>query len=405
MDPLNSIPAIIASLFEKSKLTLYGYIAVGTALVLLVPFLRLVGRMFHKTWIFLGTRRRALRAVAREGDGRDRYEGDGVWATMPLDHPDNYEANVLAAKILAVSNYKGGVGKTTLSANIAACLAKQHNMKVLFIDLDFQGSGSAMAFGTRKWQPDEKQSSLAARAISGDIPSSMLDQVAKTVWEQDDTGSGCLDMITSHYDLANADTRVLIEWLLRPKERRAKSLREWIGHLYLGKVYKPVDARYVLSDLLHTSHCRKAFDIVVIDCPPRLTSGSIQALCASSHVLLPTLMDWTSAENVTRYTQQLLNLKSGNICPHINIMGIIPTRYRGTNIERAGLDRLTDLLGRDGMNVPIVPENCFIPMTALLLEAQRDGIAYFGMGDAQNISALKSSIEECAIFVKNKMGL
>lgn len=404
MDWLNSIPALIEPLIEKSKLTLYGYIAVGTALVLVVPLLRLVMRLVRQASVFLGTRKRALDAVARKGRGRDCYEGEGAWAAMPIEQPDNYETNVLAAKILAVSNYKGGVGKTTLSANVAACLAKKHNLKVLFIDLDFQGSGSAMAFGTRKWQPDEKQASLAARAISGDIPASMLDQVAKTVWEAGDAGSGRLDMITSHYDLANADTRILIEWLLKPRERRAKSWTEWIGYLYLGKVYRPYDARYVLAELLHTSHCRSTYDLVLLDCPPRLTAGSIQALCASSHVLLPTLADWTSAENVVRYAQQLLNLKSGNVCPHINVMGIIPTRYRATNNEAAGLARLNDLNSRDSLNVPVVPEECFIPMTTLLQEAQRDGIAYLRMGDAQNITPLKTSIENCAQFVKNKMG-
>ena len=405
VDWLGHIPTLVEPLIEKSKLTIYGYFAVGTGLVLLVPAARLVIRLFHKATVFLSTRRRALNAVERRGRGRDRYEGDGAWTALPIEQPDNYEANVLAAKILAVSNYKGGVGKTTLSANVAACLAKKHNLRVLFIDLDFQGSGSSMAFGTRTWQPAEQQSSLAARAISGDIAPSMLDQVAKNVWEAGDAGRGRLDMITSHYDLANADTRVLIEWLLRPKERRAKSLREWIGHLYLGKVYRPYDARYILAELLHTRHCRNAYDIVLIDCPPRLTSGSIQALCASSHVLLPTLADWTSAENVVRYAQQLLNLKSGNVCPHINVMGIIPTRYRETNNEAAGLDRLNDLNNRDNLNVPVVPEDCFIPMTTLLLEAQRNGIAYFTMGEAQNIASLKASIEHCAQFVKNRMGL
>ena len=237
----------------------------------------------------------------------------------------------------------------------------------------------------------------------------MLDQFAKTAWEasvEDDQSRGRLDILTSYYDLANADTRVLIEWLLKPREQRSKSWLEWIGNLYLGKVYKRFDARYVLAELLHTSHCRNVYDIVIIDCPPRLTSGSIQALCASSHVLLPTQLDLTSADYITRYSQQILNLKEDRICPHIDVIGIIPTRYQAhTRASRDGLRRLLELKQRNKLQIDVVEAENFIPLTTQLFNAEIDGIAYINIGDTKDVKPLKIAIENCADLVRRKMGL
>jgi len=407
MSLFNSIPGIVEQLIANSKLHIVGYLVLGAIVVLVWPVFWLLLKQIQKLIIFFGTRQRALKAVARLGSGKDLYEGTGVWTHMPLEQPDGYADKVRAAKILAFSNYKGGVGKTTVSANVAACLAKKHNIRVLFIDLDFQDSGSAMAFGKKKWQASDTQSSLAARAISGDLAPSMLNQIAKTAWEadpEDDKTRGRLDVLTSYYDLANADTRVLVEWLLKPRQKRSKSWFEWIGNLYLGKVYKPYDVRYTLAELLHTSHCRNAYDVVIIDCPPRLTSGSIQALCASSHVIFPTLLEWTSAQNVRRYVDQL-NLLRKEVCPHLKIIGVVPTRYSDTRASRRALTSLRDLEQQGLLDTGLVDESCFIPMTTQLFEAEIDGIAYINMGDAQRIRPLKIAIENCAELICNRMGL
>jgi cellulose biosynthesis protein BcsQ len=67
----------------------------------------------------------------------------------------------------------------------------------------------------------------------------------------------------------------------------------------------------------------KHFDVVLIDAPPRLTTASIQALCASTHVLIPTVLDPLSADAVGYFGQQLKAHEE--LWPHLRVMGIVGT--------------------------------------------------------------------------------
>ncbi len=158
------------SLVEKSISSLISSIIVVPALCYIAwVLLRYIAHLMQRGWRFVRSRRRALRAVARDFAENGAFEGKGIWLTKPIDPPEDYWRNVTASKTLAIANLKGGVGKTTLAANIGAYLAKDWQKRVLLIDLDFQGSLSSMAFPTTDWLPAAQQSSLAVRLISGDI--------------------------------------------------------------------------------------------------------------------------------------------------------------------------------------------------------------------------------------------
>jgi hypothetical protein len=165
-------------IIEKSFTTLIIVPVLGyTGWVLFRYFIHLV----VQAWRFIHSRRRALQAVAREVNDDGVSEGKGVWLTTPIDQPTDYWRGVTTSRTLAIANLKGGVGKTTLAANIGAYLAKDWQKRVLLIDLDFQGSLSSMAFPGKDWLPSAHQSSLATRIISGDITPSDVHLLAQKV--------------------------------------------------------------------------------------------------------------------------------------------------------------------------------------------------------------------------------
>src|SRR5499427_3770456 len=190
-----------------------------TALVV-VPALGYIGWLLFRYivqlslhgWLFVLSRRRALQAVGRVIDHRGEREGKGVWLTTPIERPRDYWRNVTNSRTLAIANLKGGVGKTTLAANIGAYLAKDWQKRVLLIDLDFQGSLSSMASPGKDWLPAGHQSSLATRLISGDIAPFDVPLLAQKIdLNADENSPDRLQIITAYYDLAQADNRIMIE--------------------------------------------------------------------------------------------------------------------------------------------------------------------------------------------------
>jgi Mrp family chromosome partitioning ATPase len=79
-------------------------------------------------------------ASCRTGDRPPgAHEGKCVWLTSPIEQSHDYCRGVANARTLVIANLKGGVGKTTLAANLGAYLAKEWQKRVLLIDLDFSG--------------------------------------------------------------------------------------------------------------------------------------------------------------------------------------------------------------------------------------------------------------------------
>ncbi len=322
-------------------------------------------------------------------------EGDGVWTAKPIIHPNHYLTTINGSKILAVANLKGGVGKTTISANLASCLATMlnknaregHEKPVLLIDLDFQGTLAGMAKPNKRiWPPKKHHSSHATKLIGGELTPHHLIDLHFPAKERE-----LVEIIPAYYELAQAENRLMVEWLLGDRKK---------------------DVRYTLAEVLHHPLVQEKYSLIIIDCPPRLTTAAIQALCASTHLLIPTILDGASANAVSSFVNQVENLREADICPHIEHIGVVGSMLiPGQNYDNIYL-KLNDLLmasresGGSGDVTSIIGEDSFIPRYRAIANAASEGIIYPIKDDdgtiAQNIN---SSFENLSLHVKDRMGL
>lgn len=220
-------------------------------------------------------------------------EHEGVWKALPPKRPDGYADFFLAGRpILTVANLKGGVGKTTIAANLGAYFAKEKKEDVLLIDLDFQGTLSAMLLTSNGFAPRPNTLSRAAQLIEGDTPRGFLATAALRSAEYTNAYA-----VPSFYDLARVENRVMIHWLAR---------------------HRHDDIRYILAKLLHDPNL--PFSRVIIDAPPRMTTGLVQALAASTHVLIPTVLDGASGAAVGTFVDTIESHRE--VWPYLKYVGV-----------------------------------------------------------------------------------
>lgn len=186
--------------------------------------------------------------------------------------------------IVSVINYKGGVGKTTVTANIASELAWR-GKKVLLVDTDAQAS-LTFSFVT----PDEWDTSYKANktikswfdAISqGKEPPALTDFVItpSAVNRKVASRGGKIDLICSHLGLINVDLDLA---LLLGGANMAASKRNYL------KVHGQL--RHALASIAEEAD----YDIVLIDCPPNFNIVTKNAIVASEHILIPAKPDYLS---------------------------------------------------------------------------------------------------------------
>lgn len=374
--------------FEVLRSALGKGIAEAVAFVLLAA----VGLLLKAVWgrlRWLIDYHRRLRsvseAVARETTSTGLREGKGVWLTGPITGASapGFRDRFDASKVLVVANAKGGVGKTTTVANIGAYLAECLSKPVLLIDLDYQGTLSSMTVAGPHWIPPQGLDSRATALLSGDLDK---EEVATTA--QSAAGQPNLRIITAFYDLAQAENRLMIEWLIGDRQ---------------------TDLRFRLASVLHSQAVRDAFSVVIIDCPPRITTATVQALAAGTHLLIPTVLDDPSAEAVVTFVREVERFKKANICPYIRYIGVAgsmepPVGSVEGAIKRLG-DRLKEIEYANG-SIAMLPEETFLPRSVHFMNAvSKGGIAYLVMGNAQAERPVKERIAELADLVRKEMRL
>jgi chromosome partitioning protein len=185
------------------------------------------------------------------------------------------------ARVIAIANQKGGVGKTTTAVNLGASLAASEK-KTLVIDSDPQGNATS-AFGFPK---DPSRRTLYQTLILGEP----IERV--TI----DAKIDGLDLIPSDKNLVGAAVELV---LMDNREYRLKEAIQGI---------------------------RDKYEFILIDCPPSLDLLTVNALAASDSVLVPIQCEYFALEGVSELLDTLMRLRR-TINPTLSVEGILLTMY------------------------------------------------------------------------------
>lgn len=354
-------------------------IIAGVIVLLIIEVLRRLWKLVARMIRYYQRLERARQAVRRmESPAGGWIEGKGLWTSEKPIRPPNYAMAIAASKVLIAANAKGGVGKTTVCASLGARLSEILDKPVLMIDLDFQGSLSSMSIADKSdWLPPEGLDSPATYLVSGDLNARDVASTGKHA-----TRATNLKIIPSYYDLAQAENRIMVEWLIG--DRKA-------------------DVRFQLAEILLSDTVRNTFSLILIDCPPRLTTGAIQALAAATHVLIPTRLEEPSTEAVITFVQQVEAFREAGVCPYIKYVGVVPTMVVATQNTEGVRTRLSDALDNAGGVTRLL--DCSIPQAAKFRETSGEGITYLVMGNAENTRTLRGAVQDLATAVRGAMGL
>ncbi|GBR62288.1 chromosome partitioning protein ParA [Gluconobacter wancherniae NBRC 103581] len=238
---------------------------------------------------------------------------------MILSVSSNSESPI--TRIVAVTNQKGGVGKTTTTINLAASLARR-NKRVLLVDLDPQGNAST-GLGIEYDQRNVgTYAALMQEAAPADLPQ-------ETQFEN-------LSIITANNELAGAEIEMIAD------ERREYRLRDAL---------RALEGQY---------------DIILIDCPPSLGLLTLNALVASDSVLVPLQCEFFALEGISQLVRTIDRVRRA-FNADLHLEGIILTMYDRRN-------NLSELVAQDARG--FFGEQVFetiIPRNIRISEAQSHG--------------------------------
>lgn len=277
---------------------------------------------------------------------------------------------------------KGGVGKTTLTANLAAHFDAQ-GKRVLLIDLDYQGSLS--------------QTALAA----ANIPrmQSVVDQLIRpgttigATLEDSQTLTPALPnsrIQTCYYEFSDTETHEMVDWLSALRNGQS------VG-----------DVRFRLCSLLRQFAVQKGFDLVLIDAPPRFSTGTINALCASTHLIIPTLLDRMSAEAVIYFSRDVAAMRQRQLFPELKLIGVVPTLVYQMDGFTAREQDVIELLDRSlqpywGPTHSVIT-TAAVPRKNAIGDIAGVGIGYFDAGERRKTQEVRRVFDRLGSVVATRI--
>jgi chromosome partitioning protein len=227
------------------------------------------------------------------------------------------------ARVIAIANQKGGVGKSTTTVSIGAAMAEAGH-PVLVIDLDPQGNAST-GMGIKH----EDRGTTIYEILVAEAP--IEDAITPTVVEG-------LDAVPSTIDLAGAEIELVSQF--------SRELR-------LQKALEPVVDRY---------------DYVLIDCPPSINTLTLNALTAADGVLIPIQCEYYALEGLSSLLETIKQVRN-TVNNSLRIEGLLRTMYDPRN--RLAAEVSTQLL----KHFPDKVYEAIIPRNVRLAEAPSFGLS------------------------------
>ncbi len=215
------------------------------------------------------------------------------------------------AKIMAVTNQKGGVGKTTTTVNLAASLAAVKK-RVLLVDLDPQGNAT-MGSGINK----------------GDLELTVYDVLlgeATVAQARVASEPGKYDVLPANRELAGAEIELVD---MEGREMRLKKELQAIVHEY---------------------------DYILVDCPPALNLLTLNGLCAARSVMIPMQCEYFALEGLSDLVNTIRKVRE-NLNPDLEIEGLLRTMFDPRNsLAQQVSDQLQQHFG-DKVYRTVIPRN------------------------------------------------
>lgn len=214
------------------------------------------------------------------------------------------------SRVIAIANQKGGVGKTTTSINLSACLAEK-GKKVLLIDMDSQGNTTS-GFG---FELDKTVYEVLREEVSIEEAIIPVEECFENLF-----------LIPANRNLAGAEIELVT--------------RENMQYI-LKKQLEPIKDNY---------------DFIIIDCPPALGMLTVNAMTASDSVLVPIQCEFYALDGLSQliYTIELIQ---DSLNPDLYIEGVVFTMYDArTNLSLQVVENVKDNL-KQTIYKTIIPRN------------------------------------------------
>lgn len=215
------------------------------------------------------------------------------------------------SRIIAIANQKGGVGKTTTSVNLSACLAEA-GKKVLLVDMDPQGNTTS-GLGIDKNSLEK----TIYEVIGGELE--IKEAIMEDLFDN-------LSLLPANRDLAGAEIELITT------ENMQYIVKEKLGEI------------------------RDEYDFIILDCPPALGMLTVNAMTAADSVLVPIQCEFYALDGLSQllYTIELIQK---NLNPDLYMEGVVFTMYDArTNLSLQVVENVKDNLNHN-IYKTIIPRN------------------------------------------------